>query len=233
MLKKCRKKTNMVDFCLMLFFCFLCTACSKNNFDDNGSVYERSRNDNESVEYSSDNEEQIELIDHVIDWKDMNLENAIRELTGIENGDIMLSDVWEFSSLTLDYKGIDNIEALGELRNLQFLSLSDNNISNIDALGQLDNLRTLLIYDNNVENIDALGELPKLRTLGLDCHNINDISILGNLNLTSLGLSGNNIDELTGFDKLTSLTDLSLDCQNASRVFNSTMGGMKSLKKLS
>ena len=63
--------------------------------------------------------EEAGLEDHVMDWQDENLEAAMREITGIAEGDIMLSDVWEITVLVLSEKDIVSIDAMGELKNLQ------------------------------------------------------------------------------------------------------------------
>ena len=61
------------------------------------------------------------LKDHVMDWKDPALETAMREVTGIKNRDIMLSDVYKLTSLQLNENGIEKVDALNELVNLQRL----------------------------------------------------------------------------------------------------------------
>ena len=53
------------------------------------------------------------LKDHVMDWQDDNLEAAMRKVTNIADGDIMLSDVWEIKKLTLSGNDIENVTALG------------------------------------------------------------------------------------------------------------------------
>lgn len=45
---------------------------------------------------------EAELQDHVMDWGDENLEARVRVKTGITDREIMLSDVWEITELTLD-----------------------------------------------------------------------------------------------------------------------------------
>lgn len=62
--------------------------------------------------------EEAGLEDHVMDWQDENLEAAMREITGIADGDIMLSDVWEITEL--------------DIRELDLYSIR---IYSIDALG--------------------------------------------------------------------------------------------------
>ena len=83
------------------------------------------------------------LEDHVMDWKDENLEAAMLNVTGITEGDIMLSDVWEkkdFGLFGLSSKEISDISALGGLTNLQHLSLKGNNISDYSPVDFVPNL---------------------------------------------------------------------------------------------
>ena len=90
--------------------------------------------------------EEAGLEDHVMDWQDENLEAAMRKITGIADGDIMLSDVWEITELDiieLDLYSIRiySIDALGELVNMQKLNLScGGSITDISALSGLTNL---------------------------------------------------------------------------------------------
>ena len=148
--------------------------------------------------------EEAGLEDHVMDWQDENLEVAMREITGITDGDIMLSDVWEITELNLSVVNIpeknsleeldilqnsmlDNIKivdisALGELTNLQQLDLAFHNVNNIDALGGLINLQN----DNQISDISALGELENLRYLYIQDNPISDYSPLDGLSLDRL-----------------------------------------------
>lgn len=75
-----------------------------------------------------------------IDWQDANLEVAMREITEIQTGDIMLSDVWEITSLDLTERGTSNISALSGLTNLIELSLVNNNISDYSPVSFVPNL---------------------------------------------------------------------------------------------
>lgn len=86
------------------------------------------------------------LEDHVMDWKDENLEAVMRNVTGITEGDIMLSDVWEkkdfglFGLSSKEISDISDISALGGLTNLQHLSLEGNNINDYSPVGFVPNL---------------------------------------------------------------------------------------------
>ena len=140
--------------------------------------------------------EEAGLEDYVMDWQDENLEAAMREVTGIRAGNIMLSDVWEITCLDIRDREISDISALSGLTNLANLELGSNNISDISALSGLTNLTYLGLWDNNISDISALNGLTNLTNLNLEDNNISDISALsGLMNLQYLHLSGNNISD--------------------------------------
>lgn len=80
------------------------------------------------------------LEDHVMDWRDANLETAMREITGIAEEDIMLSNVWEMITLDLGNHQISDISALGGLTNLTFLDLQENPVSDYSAVSFVEDL---------------------------------------------------------------------------------------------
>ncbi len=90
--------------------------------------------------------QQVGLEDSVIDWKDENLKQAMIEITGISEREIRLSDVWHIRQLNLNGKGIVKIDALGNLRNLESLSLSGNEISDITDITNIRHKAPSFIY---------------------------------------------------------------------------------------
>lgn len=116
------------------------------------------------------------LTDRAMDWQDANLEAAMREVTGIADGDIMLSDVWEIEGLNLMDKGIQNISALGSLVNLNYLHLRSNQISDISALSGMTKLETLNLTGNPISSVSALSGLTSLQRIEIRETNITDIS---------------------------------------------------------
>lgn len=75
--------------------------------------------------------------DYVIQWKDKNLEVAIRNRIKKDKGDIWLSDIWSATYLDLSDYDIENIDNLAEFKNIEFLKLNDNNIEDIEPLKEL------------------------------------------------------------------------------------------------
>ena len=195
------------------------------------------------------------LEDHVMDWQDENLEALMRKTTGIMDGDIMLSDVWELRSLEMEAKSastIKNISALSELTNLTELELpcglqdisplssltnltslylENNQISDISPLSSLINLKSLALYNNQISDISALSGLTNLTTLYLFINQISDISVLGGLtNLTSLTLDENQISDISALSSLTNLRSLDLSSNQISDI--SALSSLTYLKSL-
>lgn len=67
--------------------------------------------------------EEAGLEEEAVDWKNAELEENIRKITGIYNRPIMLSDVWELTSINLARTEITDASALGMLRNLEELNM--------------------------------------------------------------------------------------------------------------
>lgn len=116
------------------------------------------------------------LEDHMMDWQDENLEAAMRQVTGIIDRDIMLSDVWELTELDLGSDQISNISTLSDLTNLTRLRLYDNQISDISGLRSLTNLTWLDLNTNQISDIRALSGLTNLAKLYLYSNPIKDYS---------------------------------------------------------
>ena len=110
------------------------------------------------------------LEDHIMEWNDAGLEVRMREITGIQEGDIYLSDVWEIQELSFSrFSGVDpmqkicNIESLTELTNVTQLYLGMNDIVDISALSSLTNLTDLDLSYNKISDTKVLSNLTNLR----------------------------------------------------------------------
>ncbi|MBQ3392998.1 MAG: leucine-rich repeat domain-containing protein [Lachnospiraceae bacterium] len=121
------------------------------------------------------------LEDHRMDWGDENLEAGMRTATGIQDGEIMLSDVYEMTELSLANCGIRSIDALGELTNLEFLDLNFNAVEDVSPLAGMTCLRQLSLQNNRIADIRALGSLTALHSLDVGGNRITDLSVLEEL----------------------------------------------------
>lgn len=181
--KRVKKKLLETGICVL----FLITGCSGNvaledviseNETIEGAVSENTVVENVVLDNTiSENKpifvswEDAGLKDHVMEWGDRILQIHMKEITGIEDRDIMLSDVWEYTELDLHFgtfydengeisymltESISNISALGELKNLQVLNLENNkSLEDISALSSLTNLRELnLAYQSKISDSD-------------------------------------------------------------------------------
>lgn len=158
--------------------------------------------------------EESGLEDHVMEWKDEYLEAQMRGITGIYEGDIMLSDVWELTELRIwNQQGMEDISALGELTNLTSLGLRGDKLEDISALSSLVNLTFLDLNDNKITDISPLKGLVNLTVLDLgDNYELTDISALSGLtNLTGLSLFYNHkIEDISALSSLTNMAELDL-----------------------
>ncbi|EAH3791641.1 LPXTG cell wall anchor domain-containing protein [Listeria monocytogenes] len=115
------------------------------------------------------------------------------------------------NNLSLVGNQIINISSLSGLTNLEFLNLSSNQISDISELSELSKLRYLTIYSNQISDVSSLAHLTNLEFVNLYNNQISDISNLSNLtNLTYLSLSRNQISDLSSLSSLTKLMSLNL-----------------------
>ncbi|WMJ79839.1 leucine-rich repeat domain-containing protein [Clostridium sp. MB40-C1] len=173
----------------------------------------------------------------IVKFKDKYLEEAVRYVIMKPEGTIYKSDVEKITYLDAKSSGIQNIEGLEKLTNLEKIDLSFNSIENISALKGLTKLKTLNLsfnwsYDgkglealgesSNLENLDltsdrvgdisALKKFAKLKTLNLqDNRFFEDISALGGLtNLQTLNLRSNEIKDISALKGLINLKTLDL-----------------------
>ncbi|XP_071410357.1 leucine-rich repeat and coiled-coil domain-containing protein 1 isoform X2 [Pithys albifrons albifrons] len=86
--------------------------------------------------------------------------------------------------LSLMDRGVQRIEGLGHLRNLQHLDLSANQIRRIEGLSALANLRTLSLACNLITKVEGLEKLFNLTVLNLAYNRIHDLSGLRSLHGT-------------------------------------------------
>ncbi|EAH3957174.1 internalin, partial [Listeria monocytogenes] len=135
------------------------------------------------------------------------------------------------NNLSLVGNQIINISSLSGLTNLEFLNLSSNQISDISELSELSKLRKLTFYSNQISDVSSLSHLTNLDFLNLYNNQISDISSLSNLtNLTYLYLDHNQISDLSSLSSLTNLVSLNLRQNKISD--NSALAGLINLKYL-
>ncbi len=168
--------------------------------------------------------------DYAINWKDENLEKAMRKITEIYGRPIMYSDVKDITKLDLSECSITDISSLSVMASLTELNLNENPIKDISSLSGLYNLKKLRLY-KVTSDISSLAGLKNLEELYLMSNQITDISSLSGLtNLRELNLSYN---QLTEVDSLAGLSDLEeLDIDNNQITDISGLTGLQNLTEL-
>lgn len=161
--------------------------------------------------------EEAGLEDHVMDWKGQDeIEHQMRMKTGILEGDLMLSDVWEVTQIDLGHSNwgwTDDLSPLVELDNLTMLSLRSSLILEYCDISELKQLKKLYIPCSGLKDgeIDFLAELTNLTDLDLSENEISDLTPLSGLkNLEHLNLRSNQITDVSPLAELTNLKDLDL-----------------------
>ena len=176
----------------------------ENNISSGSTVYELSFADSG-------------LEDHPMAWNDQNLENAMREITGITDRDILLSDVWPLQELDLTKRKISDISSIEELTNLEALKMGENPIGDegLSSISFLSNLNVLDVYNCGLSDLSALSNLSDLEELYIGQNSISDLSPLSDMkNLIRLDALhnqiGNDEKSLSCLSGLVSLTVLDL-----------------------
>jgi len=186
------------------------------------------------------------LVDHVMDWQDAALEETMRDILGIYDREVMLSDVWEITELDLGYCEATNITALSELKNIRSFRLYYAGLEDYSPLSELTNLRVLNLAYSDVKNIDFIRNLKELRELYIgqestmrityyyphndevtvtDYTPLCDTKKLKKLSIAFIDTRGTNFADVIG--KVTSLTEL-----NLADTHMSDISGLKELTNL-
>lgn len=135
----------------------------------------------------------------------------------------------EIDRISLDSRGLENVDGIEIFTNLEYLSLENNflseiNLSNFKKLNSIDlennhirniegmseSLANLNLQDNNIGDISFLEEYKQLKSLNLENNHIENLSTLGELkNLRSLNLNKNYSNEPLNLDFLKNIDNLS------------------------
>src|SRR5699024_8379996 len=83
-----------------------------------------------------------------VSFADENLEDAIRTEIDKPDGDIYTSDLEDIVKLDLSKSGIEKLDGINSIENLETLSLEDNDINDFSPLRKLDALDELTVVGN-------------------------------------------------------------------------------------
>jgi internalin A len=132
--------------------------------------------------------------------------NALLEVAGTQNCQAADDHLRNLTHLSLNHKGLSNLEPLSALTQLTHIELQDNQVQDLAPLTNLANLTSLDLSINRISKLQPLIPLTKLYELRLAQNKITDISPLADLTgLHGLDLSDNKI---TNIQPLLGLTNL-------------------------
>ena len=114
----------------------------------------------------------------VINFRDRNLELAVRRAIFMPEGRIHQSSIEWLMSIDVSEQGITDIGGLENFYNLSDLSLWGNKVSDLTPISGLTKLTTLTLYMNQISDIKVLAGLPNLTYISLWNNKISDISPL-------------------------------------------------------
>ena len=105
--------------------------------------------------------------------------------------------------------GISSIKDLTKLKNLRRLNIALENISDLSPLGDMAELEEISLKHNPIADISPLVKLPSLRELYIYDTNVSDLSALSNSQaLEKIDVGRTNINSLTALTGMKNLTDL-------------------------
>jgi hypothetical protein len=110
---------------------------------------------------------------------DENLEEALREEIGKEEGVLYEDDFGELEELDLSGNSISDISDIIMIHNLQVLSLENNEITDISPLQELENLNEVNVEGNPIESDDQLDILNQLSEQGVIVHLTEETEVVG------------------------------------------------------
>jgi len=188
--------------------------------------------------------------DTVITFRDINFENAVREITGKMIGSIYMSDVSGLKTFTARVRGIMNIGEIVYFTSLEELDLKGNHITDLSPLASLRQLKKLDISQNFTVltgdrekglDLSPLRGLTALEELNISGNLVTDLTPLsGMAALRKLEAGTSKLTDISGLASLTSLTYLDLsgsyridDAGNETGISDITpLSSLKALKTL-
>ncbi len=180
----------------------------------------------------------------IIEFKDNNLKERIKESQQITSKDISYGDIKNISSLSLemcnDFGGKEDLTSLSGLENftnLTYLKITNPcdvklSYTDLTPLSKLSKLEHLELNYSSIDDLTPLTGLPNLKILKLQRSQITEISTIKELNkLTYLNLEESLIDNFSYIKDLSNLISLSLTSNDLKNDLD-FLNGLSNLKKL-
>lgn len=144
-------------------------------------------------------------------------------ITGTELNKETLTIIGNLSNLeklTLENCSISNVSPIAALPNLKELSLRGNYIVDISALGTMTTLESLDLSNNMaLESLTPITSLTSLHYLDASNNALSDITGIGNLkNLTYLSLASNKLTDISEVAQCSQLVKLDISSNNISDI---------------
>lgn len=120
----------------------------------------------------------VTVIDPIITFKDISLENEIKKVLNITTGDITRSQLSTITILSLSNKNISDVSGIENCTKLTEVDLSYNQISNVKPLYSLTGLKLLDLEGNPIlkEDMDGLTQaLPSCDIQGPNYNTVENI----------------------------------------------------------
>ncbi len=132
------------------------------------------------------------------------LEEIVRDTV---QGDITADRLAQIKKIIGSNKGIERLDGLECLVNLEIARLSNNNISDLSPLTGLVHLQELWVEHNNIEDLSPLSGLSSLFRLWINGNRVVDVSPLSNLSkLKAFVAEDNLIQDVSPLISLENLT---------------------------
>lgn len=148
-------------------------------------------------------------------WDERSWKSWCPERTKSAEQIIELNKDGAFKSLQADRCGLDSLNGIGLLTNLEELNLYQNRIQNLDDLQKFKNLKYLNVGANHIESLDVIAGLSSLVKLDLSYNQIQDLSLLKKLqNLEELSVYGSHVPDWDVFTELPKLRRLTITPRN-------------------
>ncbi len=132
---------------------------------------------NISTDSSISTENQCPTNEGIIIFKDINLEQAIKEYLKLPpDKGVSVNDGSNITVFEAVGKGITSIEGIQCFSSIEILDLYDNGIADITPIKKLTKLHTFYIRKNEVKDISPVSTLHKLQILYVGFNNITNLS---------------------------------------------------------
>ncbi|MCH4890777.1 leucine-rich repeat domain-containing protein [Acidaminobacter sp. JC074] len=105
--------------------------------------------------------------------KDAAIKREVDKLTNYEN-----IPIEEITHLDVSFSGVESLEGIEVLKNLEYLTLSSNMIQDLRPLSGLENLKLVDIQNNRVTDLSPLKELANLEVLLIRNNPVESIDVL-------------------------------------------------------